>query len=973
MADGFRDLIKDRIADAYFGGMGKVMMRKTHERLNWICQHVEGDTVWDIGCSQGITSILLGREGYCVYAIDVDSQAIGDARDLLEKEQEHVSSRVVFEQANCLSYSPPQKVDTVILGEVLEHFNHPDKVIDAAASALKSEGNLIITTPFGINDFFDHKQTFYIHKPLSYLTERFQVVDIEVLGKWVGFVARKMKASELDAESHLGVFEILESGFYKIERELVEKLEAEHKQQTDLSAQLTEKGQQISELKRKEQVYRVSIERLEKELRNARERYSDLESKVSSSRWLFAQTADKVVHAPRDTSRRLRRSINKRLPRAIDTRASAKTNVGTQGPRLADPHYRKYVSSYLVLRLAPILPKRVVKRLRRRMEKNLDLQADQIRPRRLTTNDKLVEEVPPFIPLKSEIGERLPVCAIMDEFTEACFKYEWDLTLLTRKSWRQEIKETQPAFLFVESAWRGNSGEWAYGLVDFDKQLTKNQKAAAELQKVLSFCRKNNIPTVFWNKEDPPNFDVFKSIALHFDYVFTTAAECIPVYRQMCKHDRVYALPFAAQPVLHNPAGHREVGSGSVVFAGSWYAHKHDARRHYLKNMLDGAIRAPLDLIIFDRHYGIEFKGKNYQFPEEYDSCVRPRLTYEQMLTAYRRYPVHLNVNSVTESPTMFSRRVFELLACGANIVSNPSAGMTEMLPGLVEVVSDAEETERALRKLFDDPAVARRQAHLGYRQVMLEHTYARRADEVVRRVRPDIAPPSSEHPVSVVIITNRPDNLEQAIENFRRQNYKNKELILALNSDDFGRKRVAALTDDLSDVTILEIPEHQNIGACLNRAIQAVNGRYWAKFDDDDMYGENYLTDMLLPFSYTDAAVIGKGTYYTRLAGENGLYLRKMSRSHAYVKLVSGATLVVDRDKTKNIRFIEEAHRGEDTQFLRDISLEGMKIYSADQFNFIMDRDFEKGAHTWDVRRDDYLKNCETVGNISDIDMVFF
>ena len=55
------------------------------------------------------------------------------------------------------------------------------------------------------------------------------------------------------------------------------------------------------------------------------------------------------------------------------------------------------------------------------------------------------------------------------------------------------------------------------------------------------------------------------------------------------------------------------------------------------------------------------------------------------MLTAYRCYDVMLNVNTVTGSPTMFSRRVFESLACGTPVLSSESVGMSRMLGGHVE------------------------------------------------------------------------------------------------------------------------------------------------------------------------------------------------------------------------------------------------------------------------------------------------
>ncbi|UOK57815.1 hypothetical protein MGI18_26475 [Bacillus sp. OVS6] len=56
-------LIIDRVNEAYYGALGTDFSKKTRERINWIVTHVLGSKVLDIGCSQGINAILLGREG----------------------------------------------------------------------------------------------------------------------------------------------------------------------------------------------------------------------------------------------------------------------------------------------------------------------------------------------------------------------------------------------------------------------------------------------------------------------------------------------------------------------------------------------------------------------------------------------------------------------------------------------------------------------------------------------------------------------------------------------------------------------------------------------------------------------------------------------------------------------------------------------------------------------------------------------
>ena len=41
---------------------------------------------------------------------------------------------------------------------------------------------------------------------------------------------------------------------------------------------------------------------------------------------------------------------------------------------------------------------------------------------------------------------------------------------------------------------------------------------------------------MFWNKEDPPNFEHFVQTAKLFDFIFTTDESCVPRYQAVTPH-----------------------------------------------------------------------------------------------------------------------------------------------------------------------------------------------------------------------------------------------------------------------------------------------------------------------------------------------------------------------------------------------------------------------------------------------------
>ena len=551
------------------------------------------------------------------------------------------------------------------------------------------------------------------------------------------------------------------------------------------------------------------------------------------------------------------------------------------------------------------------------------------------------------------------VAAILDSFSEYCLRYEADLVLLGLKDWREKITRSRPAFLLVESAWRGNNGAWRDVITNNLTQVFN------PLRDLLRYCREHDISTVFWNKEDPPNFEFFIDAAKEFDIVFTSDADCIPRYRKLCGHDRIYPMAFAAQPRLHNPSRESAWPHHAVCFAGSWMGEKYPERAKSLRFLLEPALR--FGLHIFDRNLNRPGFGSKYRFPDRYQTALKGSLNYEEMLTAYRCYDVMLNTNSVTDSPTMFSRRVFECLACGTPVVSTESTGMREILGDHVRVTRSAEETAAHLNALLSDDEARAREGHLAYRYVHEHHTYRHRMDEMLSRV--GLKPQASAQPsVSVVILTCRPRNVTHALENFARQIYQEKELLLVLNNASFDIDAIRAQARAFPNVHVLQMEGQPTLGACLNRAVREASGVYVAKMDDDDHYGKRYISDMMLAAAFSDAEILGKGAYFAHLEGPNKMALREVRVDHQHTDMVAGASLTVRREVLERITFQSRSH-GEATTFLMEAAQAGCRIYSADRFNYVMVRRKNSAKHRWKVKDAEFLKDCRDLQPGLDLD----
>lgn len=546
---------------------------------------------------------------------------------------------------------------------------------------------------------------------------------------------------------------------------------------------------------------------------------------------------------------------------------------------------------------------------------------------------------------------------VMDEFSLECFRPELHLMEVMPEDWERVLSAERPDFLFIESAWKGSHGAWQVELAHA-RQLRDNALFA-----LVEWCKSHSVPTVFWNKEDPSNFEVFIDLARRFDHIFTTDANCIERYRQRVGHDRIHALPFAAQPAIHNPIGSSAPRFGNFCFAGTYYAGRHADRRGEIDLLLGLALRR--GLTIFDRMHG-DVPSDDYRFPPEYQSVVYGALPYAEMVDAYKRFSVFLNVNSVKDSPTMFSRRVFELLACGTPVISTYALGIDKLLGGdCVALVDSVEDAERWMDALIENPEVGEQMVLRGQRRVFSEHTYERRLRTILETLCLAVA--ATPRRVSVVSVTRRPALLDDVIANYRRQAYPDKELIVILNSDSFSMAEVQRKLAAIPNARVFQRPQACTLGQCLNYAIDRAEFEYVAKLDDDGFYGEHYLTDAINAFLYCGAEIAGKRSHYAYLRSRRCLALRFPECEHQQVQSVPGATMVMRRGLFEELRFPEDVEHDVDTRFQRACTDRGFGIYSIDRYNFVANRAESTPGQTSQIPDDEFLEGCRIVACLDD------
>lgn len=451
--------------------------------------------------------------------------------------------------------------------------------------------------------------------------------------------------------------------------------------------------------------------------------------------------------------------------------------------------------------------------------------------------DNLEKAVTGTFKLQAKNLKDLRVAAIMDEFTLESYYPECQLLEITPDNWKQELLEFQPELLFIESAWKGKDDLW-YRKVD---------RSSKEMYELTNYCHEQNIPVVFWNKEDPIYTTQFMVTAALADYVFTTDIDCVQRYKTELRHDQVYHLHFAAQPTIHNPI-EKYNRKDKFCFAGAYY-HRYPRRAEVFDKFAE----------IFIQTKGFDIYDRNYQnarpehvFPKKYNPYILGSLPSSQIDVAYKGYIYGINMNSVQQSQTMFARRAFEMLASNTVTVGNYSRGMKNYFGDLTICTDDHQTLERDLVRYCSDETTVGKYRLAGLRKVLSENLYEDRLDYIVQKVF-GVSLKRTLPRIAMVVRCISKEEILRAKKSFVRQEYNEKKLYIITDIPEDDEGNIIYLTQNEAKTKLCGKEENIDYYACISC---------------EDYYGAHYLLDMALTLRYGQYGVIGKGTYYTNKSG---------------------------------------------------------------------------------------------------------
>ena len=230
---------------------------------------------------------------------------------------------------------------------------------------------------------------------------------------------------------------------------------------------------------------------------------------------------------------------------------------------------------------------------------------------------------------------------------------------------------------------------------------------------------------------------------------------------------------------------------------------------------------------------------------------------------------------------------------------------------------------------------------------------------------------------ISIVVPTIRQHFMERVFENYSKQTYPKKELIVVLNDDSMDINLWEEKAKEYEKVRIYQIAQENNKSQSLNFGFEKAKYNYFAVMDDDDYYSKTFLSRSVESLEKTGADVAGKETFFVFFEGANFLGVTKVSITEPCAELdyinemVTGGTMIFKRHVFESIKFDPEVIVHQDKQYCQDSIKKGFKVYSFDRYDYCYLRRTDNTTHIWDCTNDEFASRCEIVAkNVQDYRM---
>ena len=148
---------------------------------------------------------------------------------------------------------------------------------------------------------------------------------------------------------------------------------------------------------------------------------------------------------------------------------------------------------------------------------------------------------------------------------------------------------------------------------------------------------------------------------------------------------------------------------------------------------------------------------------------------------------------------------------------------------------------------------------------------------------------------VSVVISSQRPSRIPTAMRAIRAQTYPHLETVVAMHGAEMPDMAELHAQDLDETLSVFQVGADVRFGEALARAVRRSSGDLIVKVDDDDLYGPEFIWDLVLAYLYSSADLVGKTTEYLYFEEIEQTAHRRFT-TEAYQQQAAGGAMMLSR-----------------------------------------------------------------------------
>ena len=206
-----------------------------------------------------------------------------------------------------------------------------------------------------------------------------------------------------------------------------------------------------------------------------------------------------------------------------------------------------------------------------------------------------------------------------------------------------------------------------------------------------------------------------------------------------------------------------------------------------------------------------------------------------------------------------------------------------------------------------------------------------------------------------------RADDVVHCLADLARQTYSRFEVLLGTHGYSLAPDTLADLRERLPvPLRTVDIDAHHTLGEALGILTRRADGEFVAKVDDDDRYGPEHLTDLIIAGRTSGADLVAKSARFVHLADSEVTIDRTWAATEAYDVMPAGGTFLTSRGVLQAAGGWSTAPRHVDADLLARIRSAGGVTYRTHGLGYVYYR--RSDGHTWQADPGDLLDHGEVL-----------